>query len=159
MNCENRNISIEWSLDVSFDVSPFRQPQFIEEEVWQMKRDMDLVRKLLLWLESLDDSGSPTFDESAYFQGYSEGTLSEHRYLIWKAGLARGCDGTTNIGYDAMLDGLTWEGHDFIEAARNETFWRKALGSIKTAGAALTIESLKAVLKRLTSEALQVDLP
>jgi hypothetical protein len=47
---------------------------------------------------------------------------------------------------------LTWEGHDFIEAVRNETVWRKAFGIITEKGGGFTLEMIKELLKRLLAE-------
>jgi hypothetical protein len=111
---------------------------------------MELVRKLLLQCEAIDEPEAEPVDLSAY----SQEKLMEHRHLVWQAGLARGSDGSSSMGYDAFIDGLTWEGHDFLEAARNETLWRKAVDRIRSAGAAATIETFKLVLRKLSMEAL-----
>ena len=41
---------------------------------------------------------------------------------------------------------LTWAGHDFLDAARNDTIWSKAMDRAKTVGGTLSFEILKKVL-------------
>ncbi len=111
-----------------------------------MKRDMELVRKILM---SLEDPSSVTLGE------FNNATLSYHRLLILQAGLARGFDATTLDGpADAVLDSLSWAGHDFLDAARNETVWKKTMNKIKETGVGATIEIAKALTKKYTMELL-----
>ena len=61
-----------------------------------MKRDMELVRKLLEHGEK--NSGWPVS-----FEGYSEPEYRHHRWLIAEAGL-----------WDKEKSALTWVGHDML---------------------------------------------
>jgi len=90
-----------------------------------MKRDMDLIRKLLLQLEELDGTGvSP----SNLLEGYTGEQIGYHAFLLADAGLAIGCDCSSSSSFLPQYDlnGLTWNGHEFLDAARNETNWKKA---------------------------------
>lgn len=55
--------------------------------------------------------------------------------------------------HKAFIKRLTWEGHEFLDAARNDTTWRKAKDKfLKPAGAwtfSLLLEFLKAEAKKL----------
>ena len=53
-----------------------------------------------------------------------------------------------------MLVNLTWEGHEFAEAARDETRWEKAMGIVTEKGGAITIDVLKNLLSSLMKAAL-----
>ena len=88
-----------------------------------MKRDMDLIRLVILDVEGEDDVD---------LGQYSPEQVSYHRWLVLDAGLANGSDvtGMGNSNRHAILTGLTWTGHDFIDAARDETIWRKAQKTI-----------------------------
>jgi hypothetical protein len=35
---------------------------------------------------------------------------------------------------------LTWEGHEFLDAARDEKRWKKAMSTVKEKGGTITIE-------------------
>ena len=98
-----------------------------------MKRDMDLVRKILLALEE-----------------------HNHACLMGEAALLDVVDRThmQSASPSAIPRRMTWEGHDFLEAAREPSRWTAALKKISASGAAMTFEILKGVLESLSEEAL-----
>jgi len=49
---------------------------------------------------------------------------------------------------------LTWAGHEFLDAARNETVWKKASERIKKSGVDVTISLLKDILNQLLKQSL-----
>jgi hypothetical protein len=118
-----------------------------------MKRDMDLVRKILFAVEEADGQADLT---PLLAQGITERQLSGHSALIYKAGLAEGICNEEGLDGDCfcILNNLTWAGHDFIEAARNDTLWNKAKAQIAATGSALTIDALKAALGWAAMQAL-----
>ena len=99
-----------------------------------MKRDMDLIRNLLMRLE---DSSVDLLD------GFDRKEVSYHNYLLVDAGLATGvdlgCDGDVVPQWAA--DSLTWAGHEFLDAAREPKRWKQARELIlnKVGGASLAI--------------------
>ena len=44
---------------------------------------------------------------------------------------------------------MTWEGHEFADAARDETRWKKAMGIVEEKGGAVTLDVLKELLLHL----------
>ena len=80
-----------------------------------MKRDMELVRKIMLWC---DDHERGSILELPRVDGYSDEAIGYHVYLLQDAGLITGVDAT------AMEHGsphwypnsITSQGHDFIAA-------------------------------------------
>lgn len=80
--------------------------------------------------------------------GLVEGTVS---YC-----LRRGCRAP-----DAFhVQGLTWAGHDFLDAARNDTVWHTAREKVLKSGVAWTFELLKETLKALARQQLtRIGLP
>ena len=51
--------------------------------------------------------------------------------------------------FEWRATGLTWEGHDYIAAIRDEARWQKVKEWIKSTGKILTIETLKQAVKEL----------
>lgn len=118
----------------------------------QMKRDMELVRKILFALEE----GEHGFVRGVRIDGYTDEQVGYHAYLMKEAGLIRAAD-TTHLGSsspEAQPSGLTSAGHDFVDAARSDTIWNKALTKIKEAGGSVTLSTLTGLLKRLVDEQL-----
>lgn len=118
-----------------------------------MKRDMDLIREMLIRLEEGDMNSSPFTDLKS--QGYTSEQLRYHAWLLMDAGLAEGADATHSgsAHREAILNGLTWNGHEFLDAARDAGRWAKA----KTMLSAIGGFSL-AVMQQLLTELMKKEL-
>jgi hypothetical protein len=99
-----------------------------------MERDMDLLRKILLDVEKqpnpVVETISPDLSSSI-----DETKLAYHVHLLGEAGLLT----VWRIGSKgpawAMPRTLTWQGHEFIDAMRDDTIWNKAKsGALKAGG-------------------------
>lgn len=115
-----------------------------------MKRNMDLAREILRLVEDSEtDPIQGVSVEPLEEKGYSRVEVHYHIKLLYEAGLVDARDYTTNSGFYWQLKALTWEGHDFLEAARNDNFWTKAKDIVLSKTGGLTFETLKAVLIQL----------
>ncbi len=115
-----------------------------------MKRDMDLVRKILLEIEEAPFSGGwLDFD----LEGYDESELSYHTMLLDEAGLIEAIDLSSMNTVIWKPKHLTWEGHEFLEASRDESRWKKALTIMKEKGGGMAFDVLKGVLIQLMTRA------
>jgi DNA-binding transcriptional ArsR family regulator len=112
-----------------------------------MKRDLDLVRELLLALEAAETSLTVPA-----LAGYSGELVSYHFLLLRDAGLVtldeRGPPHRRKSGYR-----LTWEGHELLDAAREPHRWQKAKSLIEAAGG-VTFDVLKTLLTDLAKQTL-----
>jgi hypothetical protein len=91
----------------------------------EVKRDMDLVREILLKVESdpaLNGSHWEEFDTSD-FPGHSLEEIAYHIDLLLEAKLVEG-DSTLDSGVPA-ISRLTWEGHEFIGSTSDPDIWAK----------------------------------
>ncbi|EFA23673.1 DUF2513 domain-containing protein [Bifidobacterium gallicum] len=118
-----------------------------------MRRDMDLVRRILLEVGDSDlplDASVLVTDESPFEQ------VAYHIDLIGQAGLAQ-VDVSRMIGgriVRASVGPLTWEGNDFLDAIRDDTVWSGAKTRIaKTVGSA-TLDTVKALAVRVATDML-----
>lgn len=101
-----------------------------------MKRDMDLIRKIMLSIEATDDQpGLPVLE------GYDEVTIGHHVLLLIDAGLIVGhtidCRDTLAMGFPSYI---TWQGYEFLDAARNDSIWQSAKDRVAKSGVAVTFE-------------------
>src|SRR6476660_1465967 len=90
-----------------------------------MKRDMDLIRKIMLAVEEHEHGFAP---RQIVIEGYTKEQIGYHNYLIINAGLGDGPD-LTHLRSESPehdLRYLTFAGHEFLDAARDDTRWRKA---------------------------------
>lgn len=118
----------------------------------RMKRDMDLVRKILLALEEHEEGFAPP---DFHVRGYSEDQVGYHVHLMIQGGLLLGCD-TTHLGSTsptASATSMTWLGHDFLDAARDKNVWHQAKAIVEKLGSA-AFEVWKAVLIEVTKRSL-----
>jgi hypothetical protein len=114
-----------------------------------MKRDMELVRLLLLEVEG---------EEKPDLSKYAEEVQVYHMALLIEAELIDGSVVSGSNGYPAATHAirLTWKGHEFLDAARNETIWKKALAKVKESGASITLSLLQQVLTNLLKQHFQI---
>jgi len=113
-----------------------------------MKRDMNLIRLLLLETEGED----PKPDLSAY----TEDQRVYHSALLIEAGLVHGEIVTEGNGQPAgtVILRPTWAGHEFLDAARSDTIWHKAGERIKKSDVDVTLSLLQEILKQLAKQSL-----
>lgn len=105
-----------------------------------MKRDMDLVRAILLEVEKQPDDGG-VFDVAV--PGHSDAEIYAHVRLLDEAGLIEAIDLSTMDGTRWKPKRLTWFGHEFLDAYRSETIWNRGKELVLKAGGGLTLEGLK----------------
>lgn len=122
-----------------------------------MKRDMELIRKLILKIED-DPSGWAPPDLS--IEGYTSEQIGYHSYLIAESGLAVGnditCSGASGPVY--MLSHLTPAGHDFAESSRNQFVWDEVMRDIREKGfTSVAIDLVKKLLDKAVRKKLEAD--
>lgn len=115
-----------------------------------MKRDLDLCRTILLTIESQPHG----FADELHIDGYSEEQIGYHVYLLGEAGLLKTsvCTVMDSHSPQALPINLTWDGHEFLDASKDNSLWEKAKAKvIKPAGGVafdLLLEWLKAEAKQ-----------
>lgn len=114
-----------------------------------MKRDMELVKQILLAIEDRADT-----NHLYEIEGYSEEEITYHarimsqRELI-EIGIIDVSTRDSGMKKEYILGavgGLTWEGHEFLAAARNDTAWNKAKDTAEEKGLELPYEVFKTLL-------------
>jgi len=90
-----------------------------------MKRDLDLIRQILLALERHPHGFAP--DEVALENATAE-QIGFHVHLLAQAGLITAVDATHlhSPSPQALARSLTWQGYEFLELARNLDRWNRA---------------------------------
>jgi len=129
--------------------------------VCTMKRDMDLIRDLLLKIEDGQRSFDLLTPEIAEILGEGDAgkmpreqaeLIENHLALLDDAGL---------ITIQAKLSGavwqigqITWAGHDFLDTIRDPAIWRETKARAKQAGG-FSIDLLKALAKGLIKKKIE----
>ena len=113
-----------------------------------MKRDFDLVRKILLEIEAAPiEVTNFSFNT---LEGYDDmAVVNEHIDLLIDAGLVKGAVMRGLSGIVAVsIQGLTWKGYDFIDAAKDDSIWTKAKETVLKPTVAITFGLLLDWLKQ-----------
>lgn len=108
-----------------------------------MKRDMTLVRKILQSAEEVEflREGSPYYYAQSNDEAYQIALMKD-------AGLVDAeMEHTGGIPTGATIIRLTWAGHDFLDASRDNTIWRKAVEHVIKPGTSWTFSILSEWLK------------
>jgi hypothetical protein len=87
-----------------------------------MTRDMELIRKILLEIQSRKDLEP----REVKIEGYNDVILGRHIELLFTAGIIEGLESRqiSNTSRIVVTD-MSWAGHDFIGAIENKSVWNK----------------------------------
>lgn len=112
-----------------------------------MRRDLDLVRQLLLQIEALP-AGPPAQYRMSEIE---DPVLLAHFELVLASGLVNGkiSRSQSSRGDVISISGLTWEGHEWIETVRSQSVWNETKATLIDGRGALTYELTKAVAARI----------
>jgi len=103
----------------------------------QPKRDMELVRELLLKLESWEMRMGDVFvippdDPGLAVPGYDPAQIEYHLSLLRDEGLLN-CPGSQPM-LGITFAGITWKGHEFLDNVRDPDVWQKTRTRAMTVG-------------------------
>jgi hypothetical protein len=105
-----------------------------------MKRDMDLIRNILLTVESDEHGFVP--HKQIEIDGYTQEKIQYHSFLLGEAGLAEVSVTSHHQSESpsANIIRLTWQGHEFLDSARDREIWNQVKDAIgKVGGASIQI--------------------
>jgi hypothetical protein len=119
-----------------------------------MKRDFDLIREILLKIEEKE---SATGWIDLYIEGYTQEQISYHVKLLAEADFLDARDASTHDGICWKPISLTWQGHDFLDAARDAKIWKKAKSTLTSKIQSFTFEVLKGLLVEYSKQAIGIN--
>ena len=117
-----------------------------------MKLDMDLARAILLQAEAAPPNQFPKIN----LPDHDADAVAEHVQLLAEAGLLEASIAPSGSGgrriWKVSVKRLTWEGHQFLENARNDTVWAKTKTVVKEKGGSASFKIIKALLTAVTMQ-------
>ena len=120
-----------------------------------MKRDMNLVRSILLDVEKNKDNSKPRL---VLIHGHSYSEVRYHIRIMVDAGLVTISPpselGTFPKFPPYITIRMTWDGHKFLDAACKDTHWEKAKQKTLDKTGGFSLELFKMVLFGLTKKSL-----
>ena len=122
-----------------------------------MKRDMDLVRDILLKVEEAERA----LPVGAFYDlRASKDVVDYHLELLiahgFLDGTLHGSWGSRVVGGE--IDGLTWDGQDFLEAVRDERVWRAVKKAVYEAVGSTTFDVVKATCSMVATSMIKSHL-
>jgi hypothetical protein len=110
---------------------------------------MDLIREMLIAVET-----SATLNGcQVKIPGYTPDELYYNAMQARDAGLIDATFLPNSTDFHVLR--LTYEGHEFLDAARSDTVWNKAKDMVVKSTGALTLEGLKIALPAIVAHALR----
>ena len=110
-----------------------------------MKRDMDLVRRIILATSEL-----PHTELLQSLPDVEEAEFVRHVAWLLEAGMVKATVregvGSSDASF-AIVFRLTWTGCEFADAVRSDTLWKKARESVMKPGMSFTFDVVKEWLK------------
>ena len=117
-----------------------------------MKRNWDVIRKIMVKLEDLPTESSQL--DSDAIVGVDNETVFYHMRMMIEAGLAiGGCPEMLGACHGYLLR-LSWEGHELLDKIRRESVWNKVKDIAKTKSIDLSIDVVKSVAKSVIADLL-----
>ncbi len=117
-----------------------------------MKRDMDLIRKLLFFF---DETQETEHEDLPKIEGYDAKLIKYHIFLMYDSSLLQ-CNPVKSKTTDAILYltplNLTWEGTEFLEKIRSDATWSKINQTIESKGGVLTFSVINQVVDGLVEQ-------
>ncbi len=109
-----------------------------------MKRDMDLIRKIMLKIEE-EYRSSAIINLS--IDGYDRETVAYHCRILNDAGFVSDYEGryASDQLYMFWVGPLTWEGNDFLDKIRDDGIWYKTKEVITKKGLPLIVDTIKTI--------------
>lgn len=122
-----------------------------------MKRDMDLVRHILIETERTD---GPLDISSLRTQEWDDNAIGYHMELMSHHGLLD-CRVTRDLGGDVIggtVDALTWDGADYLDAIRDRGVWAKTKQVVRESVGSTTMEVIRQAAVLVATSAIKAKL-
>lgn len=123
-----------------------------------MRRDMDLVRRILIAMEESDDG--VVDGEALVSDAHDLRSVAYHFAIMQQAGFLTAMVGDTVTGevQSAFADGLTWQGQDFLASIRSDKVWAKMKLALRKSIGSASWETIRSVGVKLGTAALEAQL-
>jgi hypothetical protein len=112
-----------------------------------MKREMNLVREILLAIEA-DERSAGLTPMQIGIEGYTLAQIGYHLKILVDGKFIEAEDfSVMNSEYPELWPiSLTWAGHEFLDSAKNESIWRKGTRSISDKVGSTSLAVLQSLL-------------
>lgn len=117
-----------------------------------MKRDLDLIRSLLLEIEEKEDGSGQQVDVNGGDRSSRE--IVGHLFMLYEAGFIDARDASHMSARGILVRRVTWEGHEFLDSIRDPEIWKQTKASAGKVGG-FTMDVLAQLAKGLIKKKLK----
>jgi len=120
-----------------------------------VKRDWDVIRKILLRIELLPTSDSQVDSSEFEDRGIANEVAAYHMALLQEAGLIEG-GGRKGGGVPYRFAfRLTWDGHELLDQIRRDTVWAAIKGRLMQSGVDVSVDAVRLAASALLKQMLE----
>ena len=110
-----------------------------------MKRDLELIRKILLEAEACNEY--PMYSDRLDFDGYDLETINRHILLLMDADyLDAECFPNESNMYLCIINRITMAGYDYLDSIRNNRVWdavKRGISAVAGGAASASLDVIK----------------
>ena len=129
-----------------------------------MRRDMDLIRELMLALEAMEIRPGSVWHIDPYegemaIEGYTAEEIDGHLALLSRSGYLISGDSGAMRGI--LFKGFEWAGHDFLDSVRDPEIWqatKQTAEKVKGFSFDLLVALAKGVIKKKIADVSGIEI-
>lgn len=125
------------------------------EECEYMKRDLDLLRNILLKIENLDSANTEITKESFSDLNSDIDLIYYHLQLLNDAGFIESSDISWKLSSNMFVKRLTFSGCEYLDLVRNQGVWENTKSKLIKIGGSASISIIKEVAESVIREGLK----
>ncbi|MBC3803996.1 DUF2513 domain-containing protein [Acetobacterium fimetarium] len=117
-----------------------------------MKRDMELIREILLTVEE-KYVDTWLHNNEIQIDGYDMKIIGYHCAILHDAGMIYDYEGQYGDGelLQFGVGRLTWEDHEFLDKIKSDTVWNKTKDTINAKGIPFVLDAVKEIATAVTT--------
>jgi hypothetical protein len=116
-----------------------------------MKRNWDVIRKILLKIEDLPPGGS-IHSSHLVTDEIDEWNVAHQMFILKQGGFIEGNCLDTGRGHTCIARTLTWEGQELLDKIRSESIWQKIKETAREKRVDLTIDVVKGIASMVLAQ-------
>ncbi|WP_302297028.1 DUF2513 domain-containing protein [Mitsuokella multacida] len=119
-----------------------------------MKRDLDLIRSILLQIEGMDSGSKRATVDSFLALCDDRDLLAWHIKMLIDAGFIEAIDISDKLGTNYIISCMTFSGCDYLDAIRSESIWQETRAKLQQFGGQVSLDVVKQLASALIKQQL-----
>jgi DNA-binding transcriptional ArsR family regulator len=139
-----------------------QQPSITKGDDLNMKRDLDLIRLILLKIEDTDLTTTrltcESFCDINGSELYTEAFISHHIELLLDSGYVKALrvDSMGRLYSDFIIKRITSAGYDYLDSVRDESVWKTVKNRLSSVGSSVALDIIQSLGAAVIKEKLGI---